>query len=703
MAERQEALGDALFGTPMDTASQRPAATADLATPDLDEIQADSEKQALPDQEKLFRVAKRVRSKLHNLPDPARPPLGFVPGRGFDVVFPFIKLPHLAPNLNGDWVQFGSPDLEPNRLYYGDNLQVLRTLPSNSIDLIYIDPPFFSGADYNVIWGDTNEVRTFSDIWEGGLDTYLIWLNARLWEMRRVLKPTGSIFVHCDWHASHYIKTEMDKTFGYGESSSGQATAGFRNEIVWCYRGGGVPKTALAKKHDVIFWYSKGSSWKFNVDPLRLPYSGKSNERLVYTARAFRDSGVYDNYEPNEGGKHPEDWWEIQPLMPSEKVERVGYPTQKPIDLLEKIVEGWSDPGDVVADFFVGGGSLVMAAAGARSERTDEDRPAIRFYPAKARRWIGCDSSRVAISVTLNRLVHAGEAMTGVMSNYSRPGQLQQKMEIPNPDDAIPDMRVYYVGVYPMDRFKAVDQPTFENFILACLTAQADNSDAAIGGWRSAREPVRVGPADPEAAPDAKEVQAFFEAVIGKLEPNVRTIARYVCWRASPELIAYKRRLSDYVRKNIQPKGADLDFDFLFIDSEEFRERIRQKYPDADDNEFLLRFTKEPVVGSVEATRAGPRHYHFEARDADSTNTGGYLVNCQWDFDYQRGHFAADPKYVLGRQELKGKEAKAAGRKFGAVLAAEHKFEKAGARTIACRVQDNLGAETIRSVAVEVS
>ncbi len=134
-------------------------------------------------------------------------------GRGFDVVFPFIKLPHLAPNLNGDWVQFGSPELKPNRLYYGDNLQVLRTLPSNSIDLIYIDPPFFSGADYNVIWGDTNEVRTFSDIWEGGLDTYLIWLNARLWEMRRVLKPTGSIYVHCDWHASHYIKGEMDKIF----------------------------------------------------------------------------------------------------------------------------------------------------------------------------------------------------------------------------------------------------------------------------------------------------------------------------------------------------------------------------------------------------------------------------------------------------------------------------------------------------------
>ena len=174
-----------------------------------------------------------------------------------------------------------------------------------------------------------------------------------------------------------------------------------------------------------------------------------------------------------------------------------------------------------------------------------------------------------------------------------------------------------------------------------------------------------------------EDVQAFFEAGDHELQPNVRTIARYVCWRSSPELVAY-RKLADYVRQNIQPRGADLDIDFLFIDSEEFRERIRQKYPDADDNEFLLRFTKEPVIGEIGATRIGPAHYRFEARDADSTNAGGYLVNCQWDFDYQRGHFAADSKYVLGRTELKGKDAKAAGRKFEAVLTAEHTFETPG-------------------------
>jgi hypothetical protein len=134
----------------------------------LEQIHEESEKQSLPEQEKVFTVAKRVRSRLTNLPDPTHPPLGWVKDRGYDVVFPFIRLPELRPTLNGDWVQFGSPELAPNLLYFGDNLQVLRTLPSELIDLIYVDPPFFSGAEYNTIWGDANEVRTFNDIWEGG-------------------------------------------------------------------------------------------------------------------------------------------------------------------------------------------------------------------------------------------------------------------------------------------------------------------------------------------------------------------------------------------------------------------------------------------------------------------------------------------------------------------------------------------------------
>ena len=100
-----------------------------------------------------------------------------------------------------------------NRLFFGDNLHVMRQLPSESVDLIYIDPPFFSGRNYNVIFGDKNESRSFTDIWEGGMPGYLVWINARLFEMKRLLKPTGSIFVHLDWHAVHYVKVSMGIAF----------------------------------------------------------------------------------------------------------------------------------------------------------------------------------------------------------------------------------------------------------------------------------------------------------------------------------------------------------------------------------------------------------------------------------------------------------------------------------------------------------
>jgi hypothetical protein len=144
-----------------------------------------------------------------------------------------------------------------NRLFFGDNLHVMRQLPSESIDLIYIDPPFFSGRNYNVIFGDKNEVRSFSDIWEGGMPGYLVWLNARLWEMKRLLKPTGSICVHLDWHASHYVKIELDKIFGSGGLNA--KDAGFKNEIIWCYSIGGKSNNTFGRKHDVILWYSKNN------------------------------------------------------------------------------------------------------------------------------------------------------------------------------------------------------------------------------------------------------------------------------------------------------------------------------------------------------------------------------------------------------------------------------------------------------------
>ena len=259
----------------------------------------------------------------------------------------------------------------------------MRGMNSVSVDLIYLDPPFNSKTDYAAPIGSQAAGAAFKDTW--GLDdinlawhgeikheypglysllnatrelngdsmmSYLIYMSIRIMEIKRLIKRTGSIYLHCDPTASHYIKLLMDCIFG---------KQNFRNEIVWCYRGGGVPKHDFARKHDVIFRYSPSNTPTFNVDDVRIPYSGDSVKRLEYTARAFGSSGVYDNYEANPKGKHLEDWWPMQPIMPSSK-ERTGYPTQKPLALLERIIRASSNEGDIVLDPFCGCATACIAS-----------------------------------------------------------------------------------------------------------------------------------------------------------------------------------------------------------------------------------------------------------------------------------------------------------------------------------------------------
>ena len=273
------------------------------------------------------------------------------------------------------------PNWSNQTIWTGDNLDIMRGMNSASVDLIYLDPPFNSKADYAAPIGSKAAGAAFKDTWTlrdvdaewvnlmeakhpalhrvllaamtSSDKSYLAYMAVRLLEMRRILKPTGSIYLHCDPTMSHYLKLVMDAVWGRKAS---------RNEIVWCYRGGGVPTYDFARKHDIILRYSPAKTPTFNVDEVRIPYSDDSMERLEYTARAFRSSGVYDSYKPNPKGKHPEDWWPMQPLMPSEKRERVGYPTQKPMRLLERIIRASSNPGDMVLDPFCGCATTLVVA-----------------------------------------------------------------------------------------------------------------------------------------------------------------------------------------------------------------------------------------------------------------------------------------------------------------------------------------------------
>ena len=326
---------------------------------------------------------------------------------------------------------------ENRTLVRGDNLEEMRKFPDECIDLIATDPPFNSKRDYFVPYRDEHGqepdtlVRAFTDTWTWGdaaenayrhllveiggkigdtmqglrqflnetpMMAYLVMMAIRIVEMHRILKPTGSFYLHCDPSASHYLKIILDSIFG---------TKNFRNEIVWCYRGGGVPKNDFSRKHDTIFRYSKTKDLIFNVDDIRVPYSQESQERLRYRARSFRGDRVYDNYDMNERGKHPEDWWVMQPIMPSSG-ERTSYPTQKPIELYKRIVAASSNKGQLVLDPFCGCGTTLMAA-----EKLD-------------RHWIGIDLTYLAtgaVSQQIERLfpqLRDSVTITGTPENEAR-------------------------------------------------------------------------------------------------------------------------------------------------------------------------------------------------------------------------------------------------------------------------------------------
>ncbi len=262
-----------------------------------------------------------------------------------------------------------------NKLICGDNLEELAKLSKESVDLIYIDPPFFTHKQYEVVWGDEAEIRSYKDRWEGGIEHYISWLKPRIKAMYEVLKSTGSFYIHCDSHANAHIRIMLDEIFG---------EENFRNEIIWCYRGAGYPKNDFGKRHDTIFRYSKTQDYVFNLDDVREKYAEATKERFSHYIGNIRKGKDFGIQKLNPLGRQPDDWWQIQPIAPSAK-ERVGYPTQKPEALLERIIKASSDKGDIVADFFCGCGTTIAVAQ------------------KLGRKWIGIDISPTAIKIIQKR------------------------------------------------------------------------------------------------------------------------------------------------------------------------------------------------------------------------------------------------------------------------------------------------------------
>ena len=283
-----------------------------------------------------------------------------------------------------DWV---------NRLVYGDNLLAMAALlagdehtPSlrGKVDLIYIDPPFDSKADYRtkVVLPDVEveqrptvfEQFAYSDMWHNGTASYLEMITPRLILMRELLSDTGSIYVHLDWHVGHYVKIVMDEIFG---------KENLINEIIWCYSGPTPIKTAFARKHDVIFSFSKSQNYYFIGDYIKHK-SGVHNTGQVFGAT---DGNAEKVKELEERGKLLEDWWVDIYTADRIRSEQVGYATQKPSKLLERIIKASCPENGLIADF--NGGSGTTAAVAERL----------------GRRWITSDIGKPACMIMRKRLI----------------------------------------------------------------------------------------------------------------------------------------------------------------------------------------------------------------------------------------------------------------------------------------------------------
>lgn len=309
--------------------------------------------------------------------------------------------------------------VKPNALFTGDNLYILSGMNSDSIDLIYLDPPFNSKRLYKAPIGSRAAGASFKDMWTWGdvddyrleallepysslfnivnyigevhstpMAAYVVYMAQRLTEMRRILKPTGSIYLHCDPTASHYLKLLMDMIFG---------RQNFQNEIVWWYSWGKHTDRYWNKKHDIILYYSK--------DHKQVYFDG-NKARIPYRKGSVMTTNPKYNKKYNPDGKLPEDVFDI-PTINGMSKERTGYPTQKPLALMNRIIRAASKEGDLVLDPFCGCATTCVQAQILR------------------RKWIGIDLSEKAAELVQNRLsgilglifkdfVHIDVAKTGL-------------------------------------------------------------------------------------------------------------------------------------------------------------------------------------------------------------------------------------------------------------------------------------------------
>jgi DNA modification methylase len=558
-----------------------------------------------------------------------------------------------------------------NKLILGDNLEILKQLESETVDLIYLDPPFFSNRNYEVIWGDAGEVRSFADRWSGGMDHYIGWLKERVEQMHRILKPTGSIFLHCDWHANAYIRVEiLDKIFGFEN---------FKGEIIWQrHNSHNDAKKKLGVLTDTIWYYSKSS--KFTYKPIyseqseqykedfykfddgdgrglyQLADMGSPNPRpnmmYVWKGFAFPEKGwryetatmqklddekrIYYPTDSNgnfdlskrprlkrylneqKGNLLANVWTDIQNVQ-AQSEERIGYPTQKPIKLLHRIIRMASNEGDTILDPFVGGGTTIAVA------------------DLQARSWIGIDQSVQAIKVTEFRLNSQQEI-------FSKPFIVQ-------------------LHKYDYDTLRYKDAFEFESWIVSQFggtTNTKQRGDLGLDGKAKDGAPIQVKRSD--------------------------GIGRNVIDNFLSAVQRFDKKLYEKNSAAKSPVGYIIAFSFGKGAIEEVarlknKENVIIKLVEVGD---IVPIAKKPSL-TVEVNELGRDKKNI--RELEFVATGHSEAGIEfysWDFDYtaEKGF---KPEVIIDKQ---GKQ--------------QYKF-KPGQHTIAVKVVDNDGLDNIELIRLKVN
>jgi len=559
-----------------------------------------------------------------------------------------------------------------NQLILGDCLEVLKKLETESIDLIYLDPPFFSNRNYEVIWGDAGEIRSFQDRWSGGIDHYIAWLKDRVQEMHRLLKPTGSIFLHCDWHASAEIKVYiLNKLFG---------ETNFRGEIIWQrHNSHNDAKKKLAVLTDTIWYYSKSERFTYhpiygehsdeykesfykyddhdgrglytldnmtspNIRPnmmyewMGFPYPPKGWRYEKVTMQKLHDEGrIYYPKHANgtfdftkrprlkrylneqEGNLVGNFWADIRNVQAHAK-ERIGYPTQKPEALLERILKMASNEGDTVLDPFLGGGTTVVVA-----DRLN-------------RQWIGIDQSVAAVKVSELRLYQQRDL-------FSKPFVVQ-------------------LHKYDYDTLRYKDAFAFESWIIGQFGGLANTKqkgDLGIDGRTREGVPIQVKRSDN----------------IGR---NVIDNFVSACKR-------YDKAVFETNLQAGEPVGVIIAFSFGKGAIQEVarlknEENLNVRLVTVEE---IIPIAKKPTL-TVEFTDAGLDKKQL--REIEFVATGESAAGIEfysWDWDYNQADGIFKPAILRDKE---GKQTQ--------------KF-KAGTHCIAVKVVDNDGLESLEILTLKVN